>query len=170
MRWAGSGQASAVFALSEAGAELVDHGPLVSERPDDLCRAEIRVETPTGAWAIRLASTIHDAPRGSFWDGPGLLVIAYGFHTYGLAARTGALRWHHRSATPIVALLGSSRLAHVILQTEIETFALEADGTVGWRLAHSDVVAAAELVGGQLVLTSYGGQVAAFDATTGRVA
>jgi len=65
-------------------------------------------------------------------------------------------------------LLGSSRLAHVIAQSEIETFAIESDGTVAWRIAHSDVVTAAELIGGRLVLTSYSGEVAALDPATGR--
>ena len=80
--------------------------------------------------------------------------MAYGFHTFGLEAATGEARWDHRSATPIIALLGSSRLEHVLVQAELETFAIEADGTVAWRVAHSDVVTAAELVGGRLVLTA----------------
>ena len=65
-------------------------------------------------------------------------------------------------------MLGSSRLAHVIVQAEIETFALEADGEVAWRVAHSDVVTEVELVGGRLVLTSFDGQVRALDPRTGR--
>ncbi len=56
----------------------------------------------------------------------------------------------------------------MIVQAEIETFALEADGEVRWRVAHSDVVAGAELVGGRLVLTSYGGLIRALDPETGR--
>jgi len=56
----------------------------------------------------------------------------------------------------------------VLVQAEIETFALEADGTVAWRVAHSDVVTAAELVGGRLVLTSFTGAVTALDPVTGR--
>jgi outer membrane protein assembly factor BamB len=99
---------------------------------------------------------------------PGLLVVAYGFHTYGLDARTGERRWEHRSATPIIGLFGSSRLAHVIVQAEIETFAIEADGVVAWRVAHSDVVTNAELVGGQLVLTSFTGQLTALEPASGR--
>jgi hypothetical protein len=95
-------------------------------------------------------------------------VVAYGFATYGLEARTGELRWFHRSGSPIVAILGSPRLDHAIVQAEIETFALEANGEVLWRVAHSDVVAAAELVGGRLVLSSYGGLVRALDPVTGR--
>ena len=42
-RWAGSGRAGDVFALSETGGSLVDHGSLVSTDPDALCRAELRV-------------------------------------------------------------------------------------------------------------------------------
>jgi hypothetical protein len=56
----------------------------------------------------------------------------------------------------------------VIVQAEIETFALEADGEVAWRVAHSDVVTGAELVGGRLVLSSFDGQVRAMDPLTGR--
>jgi hypothetical protein len=39
---------------------------------------------------------------------------------------------------------------------------------VAWRIAHSDVVTGAELVGGRLVLTSYSGQLNALDPATGR--
>jgi hypothetical protein len=167
-RWGGSGSAREVFALSAAGGELTDHGPVVSSQPDDLCRAELRVEGPVGTWTARFASAISDEPTAVPWDVAGLLVVKYGFHVYGLAARTGTLRFQHRSASPLVALLGSSRLSHVIAQSEIETFAIEADGTVAWRIAHSDVVTAAELVGGRLVLTSYAGEVVALDPASGR--
>ena len=167
-RWGGSGSAADVFALSEAGGALTDHGPLVSATPDLLCRAEVRVEGPAGTWTARFASTISDEPAAVPWDTAGLLVVKYGFHVYGLDARTGALRFQHRSATPIIALFGSPRLAHVVVQAEIETFAIEPDGTVAWRIAHSDVVTAAELIGGRLVLTSYSGEVAALDPATGR--
>lgn len=166
--WGGSGQAAAVFALSEAGGSLADHGTLAAEDPDVVCRAELRIDGPAGAWTARFASTIWDEPSAITWDTAGLLVAAYGFHTYGLAARTGELRWHHRSATPLLALFGSSRLRHVLVQSELETFALEADGGVAWRVAHSDVVTGAELVGGRLVLTSYGGAVSSLDPATGR--
>jgi hypothetical protein len=169
-RWGGSGQSAAVFALSEAGGTLIDLGPRVSADPDALCRAELRLEGPRGAWAARFASTIHDVPRGLYWDTAGLLVVAYGFHTFGLDSADGDARWEHRSATPIVALLGSPRLAHVIVQAEIETFALESDGTVAWRVAHSDVVTAAELIGGRLVLTGFDGQLNAIDPVSGRSA
>ena len=167
-RWGGSGSGPAVFALSEVGGNLVDLGPSVAADPEPLCRAELRLEGPRGAWTARFASVIHDEPRALHWDTVGLLVIAYGFHTFGLAVETGEARWEHRSATPILALIGSSRLAHVIVQAELETFAIEPDGTVAWRVAHSDVVTAAELVGGRLVLTAFGGQVLALDPATGR--
>jgi hypothetical protein len=169
-RWAGSGQAAEVFALSEAGGTLIDLGPHVSAEPDALCRAELRLEGPRGAWSARFASTIFDEPAALAWDAAGLLVVKYGFHTFGLEAASGELRWEHRSASPVLVLLGSSRLPHVLVQSEIETFAIEADGTVAWRVAHSDVVTAAELVGGRLVLTSFDGQVVALDPSTGRPA
>jgi hypothetical protein len=169
-RWAGSGQAAAVFALSESGGTLVDLGARVSADPDALCRAELRLEGPRGSWSARFASTIFDEPRALYWDTEGLLVVSYGFHTYGLGVVSGDLGWEHRSATPIIALLGSPRLRHVIVQSEIETFAIEPDGSVGWRVAHSDVVTAAELVGGRLVLTGFDGQVNSLDPATGRSA
>lgn len=168
MRWAGSGEGAAVFALTETGGPLVDLGQVAVPDPDRRCRAELRVETPAGPWTVRLASTLNDEPTGLLWDTEGLLVVGYGFHTYAFEARTGELRWSHRSASPIVAVLGSPRLPHVLVQAEIETFALEASGEVAWRVAHSDVVASAELVAGQLVLTSFGGLTRAMDARTGR--
>ena len=168
MRWAGSGGGPAVFALSEAGGPLTDLGALTGSDPDRRCRAEIRVDTPAGPWTVRLASLISDAPAGLLWDTEGLLLVKYGFHVYAFEARTGELRWAHRSASPVVVLVGSPRLPHVIAQAEIETFALRPDGEVGWRVAHSDVVTEAELVGGRLVLTSFAGEVRALDALTGR--
>jgi outer membrane protein assembly factor BamB len=167
-RWSGSGRGADVFALSEAGGELFEYGAEAGADFERLCRAELRVESPGGTWAARFASPIFDAPAGTAWDTAGLLVVKYGFRTYGLEARNGALRWSHRSGSPVVAVLGSSRLEHVIVQAEIETFAIEASGEVRWRAGHSDVVAGAELVGGRLVLTSYGGLVSALDPDTGR--
>ncbi|MDA8237073.1 MAG: PQQ-binding-like beta-propeller repeat protein [Chloroflexi bacterium] len=169
-RWAGSGQGASVFALSEAGGALHEYGPRVAAAFERLCRAELRVESPAGTWAARFASPLFAEPAGLAWDAADLLVVAYGFATYGLAARTGELRWLHRSGSPLVGVLWSPRLEHVLVQAEVGTFALEADGEVRWRVAHSDVVAAAELVGGRLVLTSYGGLVAALDPATGRPA
>jgi hypothetical protein len=167
-RWGGSGQAAAVFALSETGGPLIDLGPRVSSAPDTLCRAELRLEGPRGAWTARFASVIHDEPRATYWDTAGILVVAYGFHTFALDAATGGSRWEHRSATPVIALFGSSRLSHVLVQAELETFALDPDGSVAWRIAHSDVVTAADLIGGRLVLTGFDGQVNALDPATGR--
>lgn len=169
-RWAGSDRAADVFALSEVGGTLIDLGARVSEDPDALCRAELRLEGPRGAWTARFASTIFDDPRAIYWDTEGLLVVAYGFHTFGLDAATGEMRWEHRSATPIIALFGSPRLRHVIVQSEIETFALEPDGSVAWRVAHTDVVIAAALLGGRLVLTGFDGQLNALDPASGRPA
>ncbi len=166
-RWAGTGRAADVFALSESGGTLVDHGPLVSPAPDRMCRAELRVESPSGTWTARLASPIFDGPTAFFWDVPLLLVTKYGFRSYGFDARSGELRWSRETGTPILDVLGSTRLDHVLVQSEIDTVAIEADGAVAWRLAHSDVVAGAELVGGRLILTSYDGRVAAFDPRTG---
>ena len=169
-RWAGSGQGPAVFALSESGGTLEDLGPLVAANFEELCRAELRIDGPAGAWTVRLASLIQDEPAGLVWDDAGLFVVKYGFHTWALESRTGVLRWSHRSASPLLAIFGSPRLAHLLVQSEIETFALEPDGSVGWRIAHSDVVTEASLIGGSLVLTSFAGQVTAIDPATGRTA
>jgi hypothetical protein len=169
-RWGGSGSAAAVFALTETGGELHDLGSLAGPDPDALCRAELRIDGPAGAWTVRLASAINDRPTAVLWDTAGELVVRYGFHAYGLDARTGVLRWNVRSATPTLAVLASSRLRHVLLQSELETFAIEAHGRVAWRVAHSDVVVAAELVGGHLVLTGYAGGRNVLDPATGRAA
>jgi len=169
-RWGGSGQGAAVFSLSEIGGSLDDLGPLVSSDYDQLCRAELRIDGPAGSWTVRLASIIHDEPAGLVWDDAGQFVVKYGFHTYGFESRAGILRWSHRSASPVLAVFGSPRLAHLIVQSEIETFAIEADGTVGWRIAHSDVVTDAAMIGGRLVLTSFSGLASAIDVATGRAA
>ena len=139
-RWGGSGSGPEVFALSEAGGALVDLAAR-RRRPRRRCAAPScgsRARAAPGS--ARFASLIHDEPRALHWDTAGLLVVAYGFHTYGLEVATGDARWDHRSATPLIALLGSPRLAHVLVQSELETFAIEPDGTVAWRVAHSDVV------------------------------
>ncbi len=128
------------------------------------------METPAGPWTARLAAPLFDDPAALVWDSAGLLVVKYGFITYGFDARSGNLRWSHRSGSPVLVVLGSSRLPHVLAQAEVETFALGADGEVSWRVAHSDVVIEAELVGGRLVLTSYGGLLTALDPLTGRTA
>lgn len=166
-RWAGTGGAEAVFALSESGGSLSDHGAHVSGEPDRLCRAELRVEGPLGAWTARFASPIFDEPSGLLWDTAGLLVVKYGFLVYALGSRSGELQWRHSSRTPLVGILGSSRLPHVVAQSEVETFALDATGAVTWRIAHRDVITGAELVGGTLVVTSYAGLLSAFDPLTG---
>jgi hypothetical protein len=167
-RWGGSGDAPRVFALSEAGGPLIDLGSSVSARPEELCRAELRVDSPAGPWTVRLASRIYDEPTGLLWDTAGLLVVKYGFHVYGLRARSGEDAWLVASATPILAILGSSRLDHVIAVAEIETIAIGPDGHITWRVGQSDVVSGAELLAGRLVLTGYTGEVIALDPATGR--
>lgn len=169
-RWAGSGRAAEVFAISEAVGRLLDHGPLVAAEPDRLCRAELHIEGPLGAWTARFASLVYDEPSGVLWDTPGLLLIKYGFHLYALGSRSGELAWSHASGTPLVAILASPRLDHALLQSELETLALREDGQVAWRAAHSDVIVAAELVAGNLVLTAYGGQHIGLDARSGQSA
>ena len=167
-RWTGSGGIDAITELSEAGGTLTDLGTLVAPEPDRLCRAELRVEGPLGTWTVRLASVIFDEPRGVLWDTPGLLLVRYGFRVYAFAARSGDLRWTRDSGTPLVALLASSRLDHVIVQSEIETLALDDAGEVVWRIPHAEVIAEAELVGGRLVLGAWGGAHLALDPVTGQ--
>jgi hypothetical protein len=169
-RWTGTGGIDAISAFTEVGGTLTDLGTLVAAEPDRLCRAELRVEGPLGAWTVRLASVIFDEPRGVLWDTPGLLLVRYGFRVYALAARTGELRWTRDSGTPLVALLASSRLDHVIVQSEIETLALDAAGDVVWRVPQAEVIVEAELVGGRLVLGAWGGAHLALDPVTGRAA
>lgn len=168
-RWVGSGKGDAITALSEIGGTLTDHGPLVSETPDRLCRAELRVEGPLGTWTARFASPVFDQPSGLLWDTTGLLVVKYGFVAYALVGRTGELRWSHATRTPLVALLGSSRMPHVICQSEVETVALDAAGEVAWRVPHMDVITEADLVGGRLILATWGGQFQTLDPVTGMV-
>jgi hypothetical protein len=167
-RWAGSSAAADVFGLSESGGSLTDHAPLAGGDPTRMCRAELRIEGPLGEWTARFASPVFDEPAGLLWDTEGLLVVKYGFVVYALASRSGELRWSQLSGTPVLAVLGSPRLGHVIAQTEIETLALAPDGQVRWRVAHSDVISAAELMAGTLTLSSYGGDVVAFDPASGR--
>ena len=100
-RWGGSGDGAALFALSETGGPLTDHGPLAGLSFERMCRAELRVETPAGPWTARLAAPLFDDPAALVWDSAGLLVVKYGFVTYGFDARSGDLRWSHRSGSPV---------------------------------------------------------------------
>ena len=159
-RWAGSGQGPRSSPCRRPADRWSTSGTRVAADPEPLCRAELRLEGPRGAWTARFASAIYDEPRGPLlgrrracWSWLRVPHVRPGRRAAGDAT------WDHRSATPIVALFGSSRLAHVVVQSELETFAIEPDGTVAWRVAHSDVVTAAELVGGRLVLTGFDGQV-----------
>jgi hypothetical protein len=167
-RWGGSGSVDEVFALSESGGTLTDHAPVAGGDPLRMCRAELRVEGPLGTWTARLASPIFDQPAGLVWDTEAQLVVKYGFCVYGFASRSGELAWAYHSGTPIVTLVGSPRLRHIIVQSEVETLALGADGAVRWRVAHSDVIATAELTGGMLTLQTYGGSHLALDPASGR--
>ena len=89
-RWGGSGQAAAVFALSEAGGALLDLGPSVSDDPDALCRAELRLEGPRGAWTARFASTHLRRARGRpTGTRPGCSSWPTGSTPFGLDAATG---------------------------------------------------------------------------------
>jgi hypothetical protein len=169
-RWGGTGSAEQVFGVSEAGGRLVDHGPLEAAEPDRLCRAELHVEGPLGAWTARFASLVYDEPQGVLWDTAGLLLVRYGFRAYALGSRTGELAWSHRSPTPVVAVLCSPALAHCIVQSELETTALDTQGVVQWRATHNDVVTDGRLVGGKLVLASYGGTHLVLDPETGHSA
>ena len=169
-RWSGSGRAADVFALSEGGGELYDYGSLADSEPDRQCRAELRVEGPTGSWTARFASVVWDDPQGVLWDTAGLLLIKYGFGLYALASRTGELAWSHSSGTPALAVLASSRLDHVVLQTELETIALSEKGEVLWRAAHSDVITHVQLIAGRLDLTTYSGPHVYLDAQSGQAA
>jgi hypothetical protein len=169
-RWGGTGSAEQVFGVSEATGQLTDHGPLESVDPDRLCRAELHVEGPLGAWTARFASLVYDEPQGVLWDTCGLLLVTYGFRLYALGSRTGELRWSHRSQTPMVAVLCSPDIAHCVAQSELETVALDAAGVPVWRATHNDVVIDARFVGGKLVLGSYGGTHLVLDPQTGHSA
>ncbi len=167
-RWGGSASGEEVFGLSESGGALTDHVKLAGGDPVRMCRAELRIEGPLGEWTARFASPIFDDPTGLLWDTEALLLVKYGFLVYALASRSGQLRWSHLSGTPVIAVLGSPRLDHVIVQSEVETLAIAADGETRWRVAHSDVISGAEMMGGTLTLSSYGGDVVAFDPASGR--
>ena len=168
-RWGGPGQADDVFGISESTGELHAYAEL-GRAGVSACRAELRVESPGGAWTARLASPVFDEPQGTLVDTANLLLIKYGFCVYAFNARTGELAWSNTSGTPVLAVLASTRLDHVLMQTELETLALRDDGEVAWRAAHSDVITEAQLVAGRLDLTTYSGQHVYLDARTGQAA
>jgi outer membrane protein assembly factor BamB len=172
-RWGSVGHADEVFSISESTGTLSDFAPLVVDAAGEspaVCRAELRVESPVGAWTARFASDIFDQPQGVLWDVPALLLVKYGFHLYAMRARTGELAWSYSTGTPALAVLSSTRLDHVLLQTELETVALRDNGEVAWRAAHSDVITDAQLIAGRLDLTTYSGQHVYLDATSGQQA
>jgi len=150
---------------------MFDYGTGGTAPPSDSsCRAEIRVEGPGGAWTARFASAVFDEPQGVLWDTHGLLLVKYGFTLFALNGRTGELAWSHVSGTPTLAVLASSRIDHVLLQTELETIALDGQGQVVWRAAHSDVITNAQLIAGRLDLTTYSGAHVYLDANSGEAA
>lgn len=166
-RWAGSAAGSDVFGISEASGSLTDLTEGQESRSRH-CHAELHVEGPTGAWTARMSSVIFDDPEGALWDEHGLLLVKYGFSLYALSARTGDPRWQYSATTPLIALLTSARLDHVLLQAEVETIALRSDGSIAWRVTHEDVITEARLLGGRLDLTSYSGGHLLIDARTGQ--
>jgi hypothetical protein len=124
-RWAGTGRADEVFGVSEGSGALVDYGvegPALATETS--CRAELRVEGPTGSWTARFAAPFFDEPSGVLWDTHGLLLVKYGFVLYAFNGRSGELAWSFVSGTPTLAVLASTRLDHVVLQTELETIFL----------------------------------------------
>jgi outer membrane protein assembly factor BamB len=147
---------------------VADHGAIVSADPDRLCRAEMRVEGPVGTWTARFASRIYDEPQAVLWDTAGLLLVSYGFHLYALSARSGELRWTSVSAVPLVETFVSSRLPHAVVQSQLETRALDQAGSVVWRVALNDVIAEAALLGGRLVLTGASGAIVTLDPMSGQ--
>ena len=170
-RWGGTGRADEVFGVSEGSGTLSDYGidgPALATETS--CRAEIRVEGPAGGWTARFASPFFDEPTGVFWDTQGLLLVKYGFVLYAFNGRSGELVWSFVSGTPTLAILASTRIDHVVLQTELETIALASDGEVIWRAAHNDVITDAQLIAGRLDLTTYSGAHLYLDAKTGQAA
>jgi hypothetical protein len=167
-RWGGSSTGPAVFESSEGSGSLADHAALAGPDAGRMCRAELRVEGPLGTWTARFASAVFDEPAGLLWDSEALLVVKYGFIAYALASRSGDLRWTYVAGTPALAVLGSTRVPHVLVQSEVETVALDPVGSVRWRVAHGDVVSAATLQAGALALTSYGGSVSLIDPLSGQ--
>lgn len=137
-------------------------------QPERLCGAELSLSGPAGAWSAAFDSPIFDEPEGFFWDATGLLLVKFGFSVHALQARTGEVGWVHRSPTPVLSVMGSVRLPHVLIQSELETVALQEDGSPVWRVAHSDVVTEATLIGRRLVLTGYAGPFPPMDPLSGR--
>ena len=152
-------------------ASSIDLGPTVAADPDALCRAELRLEGPRGAWTARFASLIHDEPRALHWDSAGLLVVAYGFHTLrprdgDRRRRAGSIARRRRSSPCSVRRVSPTSSSRPRSRRSPSS----PTGSVAWRVAHSEVVTAADLLGGRLVLTGFDGQVTSLDPATGRSA
>ena len=171
LRWAGSGRAAEVFALTEAGGPLVDLGELAGPDPDERCRAEIRRRD--AGRAVDGPARLDDQRRAG---GPAVGLRGPARHQVRVprlrvrradrragAGATGARRRCSSSSARPGCRTSSPR-------PRSRPSRSRRDGEVAWRVAHSDVVTEAELVGGRLVLTSFDGQVRAIDPLTGRSA
>ena len=149
------------------------HSPITAARVggdfDALCRAELRIEAPGGAWTARLASTIFDEPAALFWDNarpvrrevrlPHVRVR----RPFGRPALVSPLR----DAAPRgirVAATGPRR--RPVRDRDVRDRARRRRSPGGSPTPTSSP--GAELVGGRLVLTSYGGAATALDPATGR--
>ena len=126
-----------ITAMSEVGGTLTDHGSLVSADPDRLCRAELRVEGPLGALdgAVRVGHQRRTRPA-CCGTPRGCCSCATASGSTPSRAAPATCAGAATAARPWSRSLGSSRLDHVIVQSEIETVALDGAGSVVWRLAH----------------------------------
>ena len=168
-RWAGSGQGAAVFALTRGRRPAPrlrrSHGPDLER----LCRAELRGRrarpAPGPPGSRRRSSTSRAGLPGT---SPGCSSSSTGSSAYGLAARTGELRWLHRSRLAaggrprLVAPRprpGPGRDRDVRPRGERRRSAGASPTPTSWPRPSSSAAAC--------VLTSYGGLVRALDPATG---
>ena len=126
------------------------------------------------AWGVDRAVRLDHqrrAARRSIWDSAGLLVVSYGFHTFGLRGR------HRRGR--LGASLGDAdrRAARITTARPRRRPGRARDLRHRGRRDRSPGASriptwssGAELVGGRLVLTGYAGQLNALDPATGRSA
>ena len=105
-RWGGSGPAPAVFALTEAGGSLIDLGP--RSRPIPMpCAGRSSGSrdraAPGRSGSRRSSTTTRVRCTGT---APGSWSSPTGSTPTASRPRPASARWDHRSASPIVALLG----------------------------------------------------------------
>ena len=137
-----------------------------------LCRAELRLEGPRGAWTVRFASLIHDDPRGAaLGHARACWSSRYGFHTYALETRDrrrcAGTTARRRRSSPCSARRGSPTSSSSPRSRRSRS---SRTGRSPGGSPTPTSSTAAELVGGRLVLTSFDGQVTALDPATGRPA